>query len=605
MSALIGSPHQLLSSLVTRQLVRYCSSRRFCTVLPLGNLSSLLEPASSIKSSSRSTDTITNCPKNVLFSTSTKNTQKITMTNPNKRKKYKPFGYGKSKKNKKVSSNDDDRSDRRKHNTRRPENDTLEEQTPHEGSFAHPAMRKLFDVHLEELSTTFAKADGSISKGGEMAPENPKQEAATEETSPTKVTPINESGEPIDGDGTLEAAKNDDATDINAQGMDEEQKQQNTRRNVKRKVALFLAFVGTEYGGFQMNINQKTLQAQIELALFRANMLSDTNFGFPHKYSWSNSARTDKGVHACAQVCSVKLEIPHEMVESMDMVREAINEHLPCDIRCLDVVRTPRAFCARTSRDRVRYQYMVPSFLLYDRNELRQLFEKHKCHMNGRDFNEPLSQKEVDTLRPILAKYRATPDQVSKLREALNMYKGTQSYHNFTRRLARNDPSRQRYIIAFDAQDPVVMEDGTEWIPTQVTGQAFLLNQIRKMISLAVDIARGAADKGVMTNALSDDRDMKLSIAPAQGLFLDMSIFQGYNNSKKGDPLDWEDSTSDAPAVKRWKDFKENVVMPHVVKEEATDGNFIKYLFLQEYIYGTENYKLDGEQTEEVSSEKV
>uniref|UniRef100_A0A7S0KY92 Pseudouridine synthase I TruA alpha/beta domain-containing protein n=1 Tax=Asterionellopsis glacialis TaxID=33640 RepID=A0A7S0KY92_9STRA len=520
------------------------------------------------------------------------------MTNPNKRKKNKPWGYGKGKRNKnKVSSNDEDRSDRKKHNTRRPENDSREEQKPHEGSFAHPAMQKMFDVQLNPPSLATSTKPADEGKKSDASEDNKEKEVTTQEEPTTSKEDQKVDDAAIDSGKPTGA---DNTNDANAKEADAEQNQ-NTKRNLKRKVALLLAFVGTEYGGFQMNINQRTLQAQIELALYQANMLSESNFGFPHKYSWSNSARTDKGVHACAQVCSVKLEIPHEMVESMDLVREAINTHLPSDIRCLDIVRAPRAFCARTSRDRVRYQYMVPSFLLYDRKEVRQLFEKHKCHKNGRDSNDPLSEEEVDVLRPILAKYRATPDQLSKLRDTLDMFKGTQSYHNFTRRLARDDPSRQRYIIAFNAQDPVVMEDGTEWIPTQVTGQAFLLNQIRKMISLAVDVTRGATEKETLTEALSDDREMRLSIAPAQGLFLDMSIFHGYNNSKKGDPLDWEDSTSDAPAIQRWKDFKQHVVMPHVVKEEANDGNFIKYLFLQEYIYGQGNYKLDGEQAKTAS----
>lgn len=123
-------------------------------------------------------------------------------------------------------------------------------------------------------------------------------------------------------------------------------------KTVKRKVAMLLGFLGTEYGGFQINVGQRTLQAEIELALYRAGMLSKMNFGNPHKYSWSSSARTDKGVHACAQVCSLKVELLETDLEdtSLNKARERLQERLPLDIQCLQIARTTRNFCAKTQR---------------------------------------------------------------------------------------------------------------------------------------------------------------------------------------------------------------------------------------------------------------
>jgi hypothetical protein len=88
---------------------------------------------------------------------------------------------------------------------------------------------------------------------------------------------------------------------------------------------------------------------------------------------------------------------------------------------------------------------------------------------------------------------------------------------------------------------------------------------------------------------------MNLNLAPAQGLFLDMSFFEGYNRRKTNahlENLDWITDES-TPAVQRWKDFRENVVMKHVGTEEAEQGNFIKYLYVQEYVYDCKNqYKI-------------
>ena len=83
-------------------------------------------------------------------------------------------------------------------------------------------------------------------------------------------------------------------------------------------------------------------------------------------------------------------------------------------------------------------------------------------------------------------------------------------------------PQAKRFMETFRCQDPVVVE-GVEWIPTQVLGQSFLLHQIRKMISMAVDVGRGVASLDVMDKALSNSEKVQVGLAPAQGLFLEMS----------------------------------------------------------------------------------
>ena len=50
------------------------------------------------------------------------------------------------------------------------------------------------------------------------------------------------------------------------------------------------------------NEGAQTVEAELELALYLAGAMSKDNFGNPRKVSWSRSGRTDKGVHAVAQV---------------------------------------------------------------------------------------------------------------------------------------------------------------------------------------------------------------------------------------------------------------------------------------------------------------
>jgi tRNA pseudouridine38-40 synthase len=363
---------------------------------------------------------------------------------------------------------------------------------------------------------------------------------------------------------------------------------------VKRKVALLLSFLGTNYGGFQINIHQRTLQAELEWALYKSGMLSEFNFGYPFKYSWSTSGRTDKGVHACGQVCSLKVEIPESLLDDSEAIRQNLQEHLPSDICVLDVCRTTRAFCAKTQRDRVRYQYMLPSFCLHP--DWRSVLELHEIPLTGREqvAREPLSNEEVQKMKGTLRDYRSTKGQRDLLQSALKKYEGTHPFHNFTKGMKSSDPSAKRFIVSFDAQDPII-ENGVEWIPTQVLGQSFLLHQIRKMVSLAVDVARGVAPLQVMDRALSDDT-LVVGLAPAQGLFLELSIYGGYNRKKKQTQnkelpdLDW---TVDGPVKDRWEEFRK-VIRKHIVEEEDAQGNFVQYLYQQESFFDhREVYKLD------------
>ncbi|KAL3942833.1 MAG: hypothetical protein SGBAC_003032 [Bacillariaceae sp.] len=411
------------------------------------------------------------------------------------------------------------------------------------------------------------------------------------------------------------------------------------QKTLKRKVALFLGFIGTKYAGFQMNGGQRTIQAEIELALYRAGMIADFNFGKAHKYSWSSSARTDKGVHACAQVCSAKVELLESEVQpsqqqlkemekemekkklaeggsgegagekdagadtntttttaaatstcssdtELEAARKRLEEYLPHDIRVLDMLRTTRSMCAKTQRDRVRYQYMIPAFMLQE-DWKKVLVDQGILVETNQESNEdivrkPLTEEEIAKVKTAVEGYRSTNGQRKRLEAALDRYKGTNAFHNFTKGLQPGQPQAMRFIEYFRMQDPVVI-DGVEWIPTQVLGQSFLLHQIRKMISMAIDVARGAAPPELMDMALDKKERVRVGIAPAQGLFLEMSFFGGYNRRKAQNAdlpnLDW---SKVGLANERWKAFRHKI-RQHVVEEEKEQGNFIQYMHLQEF----------------------
>jgi tRNA pseudouridine38-40 synthase len=568
----------------------------------------------------------------------------------NKKKNHRP--WEKKKKRKPSSEKERNRAKHSNYNVHVDERTTA--MGPHEGSFANPAMRQQFQI--EWTVDDQAKEDKTVGVGGvddqEKDNDDDPEREETNTTSSTATT------------------------------------------TKKRKVALLVGFLGTKYGGFQVNMEQRTIQATLELALYRAGLIHGSNFGRPHKYTWSTSARTDKGVHACAQVCSLKLELlstdeddddddeddddknqkkqhgknnkkkaaKHQQQQcsgggTLESVRLRVQQHLPPDIGILDVLRCTRNFCAKTQRDRVRYSYMIPSFLFHP--EIRSIFTEEGIPLDGREdaARAPLSTLEVQALQRRLGSYRSTPDQRASLQAALSSYQGTHSFHNFTKGVKPGQATANRYILEFTVEDPVLVGSASgenanddnrqqqqphqeqqdpqaaamEWIPTYVIGQSFLLHQIRKMISLAIDVARGAAPLSVVTtHALHRKKEMRVSLAPAQGLFLEMSYFMGYNRRKRQQPasrglpdLDWSNGDGGAggthatttmttttttatagygstpsttnsitttpdmvesPARLRWRTFRDEI-RKHIVEEEQSQGNFFQYLYTQECIF--------------------
>ena len=56
---------------------------------------------------------------------------------------------------------------------------------------------------------------------------------------------------------------------------------------VKRKVALLTAYCGSDFQGMQINKGARTVEAEIERAVFLAGGISSSNFGAMAKVGWT------------------------------------------------------------------------------------------------------------------------------------------------------------------------------------------------------------------------------------------------------------------------------------------------------------------------------
>jgi len=158
-----------------------------------------------------------------------------------------------------------------------------------------------------------------------------------------------------------------------------------------------LGYQGTHYHGLQMATQQhiNTVEAEVHKALHAAGAISDANAGDRQKVKWSSASRTDKGVHAAACVCTVKLlvalsdngAVPETTIDSW-------NARLPPDIKILSTLRAPKNGRAHTMCSLREYEYLVPTSALRGRtiDDLRRILQKFQGTHRFLNFAGRLSQ---------------------------------------------------------------------------------------------------------------------------------------------------------------------------------------------------------------------
>lgn len=293
------------------------------------------------------------------------------------------------------------------------------------------------------------------------------------------------------------------ATQVNPQNsaLDDVTKEvvQHPKRR-KRKVAVFLGYIGENYYGMQMNPGVITIEQVLLSAFYRAGLISEANKDSLSKVNWMRAARTDKGVSAAGQCVSAKLECEVEKNIAPGVV-EAINHHLPADVMVYGLMRATAAFNARMDCHRRRYEYMFPVRLLGGPNEV-------------------MKEEEPGAGDPRAARFT----------NILKRYEGTHCFASFTDGLTGKDDSSRRFMIRVRCGQPFLPPNsGVYYVSVEVYGQSFLLHQIRKMVGLALFIHLGHAPEETIPVALCPNMKIPTPMAPALGLLLDTLTFENYN----------------------------------------------------------------------------
>ncbi|KAH7425692.1 hypothetical protein KP509_11G066600 [Ceratopteris richardii] len=402
----------------------------------------------------------------------------------------------------------------------------------------------------------------------------------------------------------------------------------NACKTVKKKVALWVGYVGTNYKGLQIQrttADGQTIEQELETAIFRAGGILESNFGALEKIGWMRSSRTDKGVHSLSTVITMKLEINPETWRSGDggiELADRINQYLPRTIKIFSIVPVGKSFDPRRGCRSRLYRYLLPAASV--------------------GIIESMSSEEVQ-------------QRIFQLRAILSSYVGRYPYHNYTVRsqyraqyrkkdstskkdsLSNENSHQNGKLFIFGADDShdedesaddfplddsgssscdtsasssmvqaansihsapkirwldeIDMKDrisschfrsiysfacgdlqecqGLHYLELNVHGESFMLHQIRKMVGTAVAIMREILPSDIVPISLSCSSRVVLPLAPSEGLFLAGNEFHPFRTSPRPSGSEKPDNLPKlhmSPEVlQRKEQFWHDVLLPHMV----------------------------------------
>ena len=232
-----------------------------------------------------------------------------------------------------------------------------------------------------------------------------------------------------------------------------------------------LAYDGTDYQGWQLQLDKPTIQLALSAALERIDGAPVVVHG---------AGRTDSGVHAEGQVASFRLQRERSGGE----LQRALNGNLPAEIRVLDAAPAADTFHARFDARSKTYRYQI-----YTGEVMSPFLARYACH-----YPYPLD--------------------CERLAEEGQALLGTHDFSAFTV-AACETKTRVRTLTEFRVET-----DGP-LLSLSFTGDGFLRYMVRTMVACLLEFNRGRLKAGSLAELIeSRDRARVGALAPAKGLTL-------------------------------------------------------------------------------------
>ena len=242
------------------------------------------------------------------------------------------------------------------------------------------------------------------------------------------------------------------------------------------RILLTISYDGTDFCGYQIQPNGRTVEEELEDALFKLTKQRIKTYA---------SGRTDSGVHALCQ----KVHFDTDATIPPKRYTLALNSILPNDLKVLKSKRVSSSFNARYSAKKKTYKYS-----LY-----------------VGDFEEPIYQR-YKTLIPKM------PD-ITLMKACAKAIEGT---HDFKAFMASGSSVKDTVRTVYSIK---TVKKG-RFIDVYVTGNGFLYNMVRIIAGAMVAVGEGKLDvKDVEKTLLLGERPIKIKTMPAKGLTLYSVIY--------------------------------------------------------------------------------
>lgn len=232
-----------------------------------------------------------------------------------------------------------------------------------------------------------------------------------------------------------------------------------------------VAYDGTPYSGFQLQIGKPTVQEELEQAIER--ITRQPTRVVP-------AGRTDAGVHATGQVIHFRSEWRHPPAA----LERGMNAVLPHTIAVAGMEHAEADFHARYSAVSRQYRYAI------------------------------LNSATRSPIQHRFALHRSGPLDTDAMHTGLQCLVGTYDFAAFT---AGEEPGASTVRNVTDA----ACERRGDMVHVTVEANAFLRHMMRRIIGTALEIGDGRQPTGHMKRVLSSKcKALAGPTAPAKGLFL-------------------------------------------------------------------------------------
>ena len=241
---------------------------------------------------------------------------------------------------------------------------------------------------------------------------------------------------------------------------------------------LILEYDGSRFSGWQEQINARTVQGELKLAvqdLFRTEV------------EVQGAGRTDAGVHAVGQVAHLKIRGKAKSLTASHILRE-LNDRLPASVAIVDVAEVPPRFHARHDAKSRAYFYQIST------------------------RKAALSKRFVWWIKE--------PLDVERMQQAAALIAGRHDFVAF-RAADPSKPGESTIVVVESAE--ISVDDNL--IVFRIEASHFIWKMVRRLTGTLVKVGRGEVTLDQFRELLSGKKNPKLDIAawtaPASGLFLE------------------------------------------------------------------------------------